>query len=182
MRSSISPDLYSLFSLTKPTAGIFRSRNFARSLVVMAVISASVMRSAFPAGRSSMLIATWRLGFAAWEWTRVERQRIAHAAKRNIRFMGSGLFNMIRAATKKDTKFHEGNRNRHGVEGFMLQPERAVYNLTNWLINADGPSLTSPTCAAPTHGLTRPAGGEPGCNSASRGEGVRRERDRRGPH
>src|ERR1700722_12277876 len=66
MRSSTSPHLkYSFRSFTKPTTGIFCSRKVPSSCFVIAVICASDMVFAAPAGRSSMVIAIRRSGGAS---------------------------------------------------------------------------------------------------------------------
>src|SRR5438874_13723888 len=60
IRSPTAPGLYSFFSLTEPTAGVFCPRSGVSIFAVIWLISAADIQFAAPAGRSSMVMAIWR--------------------------------------------------------------------------------------------------------------------------
>src|ERR1035438_2430248 len=84
----------------------------------MAVISVAGVRSAMPAGRSSIVTATWRSGFAVWAAVEVEKRESAQITARKtggfIKFPWAR-----RAITTKDTKVHEGRLNVNCSQGVL---------------------------------------------------------------
>ena len=85
IRSSTSPGLYNLSSLTNPTTGICCCRRVASNFTVISVMAAADMEFAAPAGKSSMVMATWRSGvFAAGESKTPRVMQKARMANRQV--------------------------------------------------------------------------------------------------
>jgi hypothetical protein len=83
------------------------------------VISVAGIRSAIPAGRSSIVTATWRSSFAVWASVEVEKRESAQITARKT---GTGFIKFPwarRAITTKDTKVHEGRLNVNCSQGVL---------------------------------------------------------------